>query len=112
MTWPSDRGTIKWTSLMMPEHVEMVQEVFKEQTKEEKPVLDEQQIQDHAFTLEMAIKDNLTVEIKYHNGHNYSYFTVKVVGINTDTKKVSCFDQQKKEEIQLNFYDIFEVTVL
>ncbi|WP_431798931.1 YolD-like family protein [Halobacillus andaensis] len=112
MARPSDRGTIKWTSLMMPEHVEMVQEVFKEQTKEEKRELDDQQIQDHAFALEMAVKDNLTVEIKYHNGHNYTYFTVKVVGVNSDTKKVRCIDQREKEDIQLNFYDIFEVTVL
>ncbi|GGF28051.1 hypothetical protein GCM10010954_28930 [Halobacillus andaensis] len=39
---PNDRGTIKWTSLMLPEHVEMVQEIFKEQEREEKLQLDEQ----------------------------------------------------------------------
>ncbi|WP_101844204.1 YolD-like family protein [Halobacillus sp. Marseille-P3879] len=108
----NDRGTKKWTSLMMPEHVQMVQEVYKEQTRVDKPVLDEQQIQDHAFALEMAMNDNLTVELKYHNGHNYTYVPVKVVGMNGDTKKVSCIDQQEKDDIQLNFYDIINVIFL
>ncbi|GGF15217.1 hypothetical protein GCM10010954_12290 [Halobacillus andaensis] len=36
----SDRGKIKWTSLMLPEHVEMVKETYKEQNKVEKPLLD------------------------------------------------------------------------
>ncbi|MGD7045763.1 YolD-like family protein [Jeotgalibacillus proteolyticus] len=49
----NDRGTIKWTSLMLPEHVEMVKEIYKEQNKVDKPLLDEQQIQDHTFLLEM-----------------------------------------------------------
>ncbi|WP_082234583.1 YolD-like family protein [Halobacillus massiliensis] len=59
---PNDRGTIKWTSLILPEHVEMVQEIFKEQEREEKLQLDEQQLQDNALALEMALKDILTVK--------------------------------------------------
>jgi len=36
-----DRGNIKWTSLMLPEHVQMVKEIWKEEEKVQKPVLDE-----------------------------------------------------------------------
>ncbi|GIP64468.1 hypothetical protein J32TS6_30230 [Virgibacillus pantothenticus] len=39
----NDRVTIKWTSIMLPEHVEMLEEVWKEQEYKEKPILDEQQ---------------------------------------------------------------------
>ncbi|RDW19604.1 YolD-like family protein [Oceanobacillus arenosus] len=40
-----DRGTIKWSSLMLPEHVEMLKELWKEDEKVQKPVLDQQQIE-------------------------------------------------------------------
>lgn len=40
-----DRGTIKWTSLMLPEHVEMLKDMWQEDTKVQKPELDEQTIE-------------------------------------------------------------------
>ncbi|RDW22085.1 YolD-like family protein [Oceanobacillus chungangensis] len=40
-----DRGTIKWSSLMLPEHVELLKELWKEDEKVTKPLLDPQQIE-------------------------------------------------------------------
>lgn len=37
-----DRGTKKWTSIMLPEHVKALRELNAELNKVEKPILDEQ----------------------------------------------------------------------
>jgi len=40
-----DRGTIKWTSLMLPEHVELLKEMWQETEKINKPILDLQELE-------------------------------------------------------------------
>lgn len=67
----NDRGTKKWTSLMLPEHVEALKKVFAEEDNEEKPILDEQQQMEMDMILQLALKDNLTVKIKCYLDHNY-----------------------------------------
>jgi len=37
-----DRGRKKWTSLMLPEHVELLKELWDEENQREKPILEEQ----------------------------------------------------------------------
>lgn len=66
-----DRGTIKWTSIMLPEHVEMLKEVFEEQDHVEKPIIDEQQRMENDLVLQTALHDDLEVEIKYFKDHGY-----------------------------------------
>lgn len=46
MTDIKDRGTKKWTSIMIPEHVEMLRELDSEYYKQNKPILDEYQLQE------------------------------------------------------------------
>lgn len=67
----NDRGSIKWSALMLPEHVEMIKEMWAEDDKKEKPILDEQQINEINMKLQLALHDNLTVEVKYFKDHNF-----------------------------------------
>ena len=57
---PNDRGTIKWTSLMLPEHVEAIQKLWKEDERVEKAILDEQQLEELEFALQRAKSDRST----------------------------------------------------
>lgn len=41
-----DRGTIKWTSMMLPEHVKQLKQDLLDVSKTGKPSLDEQQIEE------------------------------------------------------------------
>lgn len=41
-----DRGTIKWTSLMLPEHVQILKEMWEEDKRMHPPELDEQAMQE------------------------------------------------------------------
>ncbi|MFD2045809.1 YolD-like family protein [Ornithinibacillus salinisoli] len=40
-----DRGSIKWTSLMLPEHVKILKDMEKEDRKIIRPILDEQEVE-------------------------------------------------------------------
>jgi hypothetical protein len=60
-----DRGAKKWTSLMLPEHVEALKAVFAETDVQEKPILDEQQMAEIDFKLQLAITDGLQIETAY-----------------------------------------------
>ena len=59
-----DRGNIKWTSLMLPEHVELLQNFFDE-NKIEKPILSEDKLEEIQYTLEEAFHHKLALAITY-----------------------------------------------
>ena len=109
---PNDRGTIKWTSLMLPEHVEAIQKLWKEDERVEKAILDEQQLEELEFALQRAKSDSLPVEIKHHNGFNYSFFRVKVLFIQKTTNKVKCYDLETKQNVSIQFADIVNVDMV
>ena len=54
----NDRGTKKWTSLMLPEHVEILKKVFAEQSYQTKPILDEQQVVENERILKHALHED------------------------------------------------------
>lgn len=64
-----DRGTIKWVSLMLPEHVELLNETFVEY--KEKPLLDEQKMAEIDQTLKYALEHRAPIETTYYYGGEY-----------------------------------------
>lgn len=64
-----DRGTKKWVSLMLPEHVEMLKEVFIEY--KEKPELDMQEMEKIDETLKWALETEGEIEVTYFDGGFY-----------------------------------------
>src|SRR5690625_4823432 len=64
-----DRGTKKWTSLMLPEHIEMLKEVWEEERRESKPIVDEQQLIENEYILNAALKGDHKVKIEYFADH-------------------------------------------
>ncbi|OIJ13366.1 hypothetical protein BKP35_09020 [Anaerobacillus arseniciselenatis] len=61
-----DRGAKKWSmAMMLPEHVELLRKLEYEMTKVEKPILDQQEIEEVEATLSEAITSNSLVEFTY-----------------------------------------------
>ena len=46
-----DRGSIKWTAMMLPEHVGLLRKLESGQDKVKRPVLDMSQIEDRAISI-------------------------------------------------------------
>ena len=65
-----DRGRIKWTAMMLTEHVQKLREWTNEDDYEERPSLDEFDLQLIQDEIELAYKSKGQVLIKtWNNGH-------------------------------------------
>lgn len=66
-----DRGTKKWTSLMLPEHVKQLRDFFEDEYyKVDKPVLDEQQLEEMNEKIQEAMEYQSLLKFTYYkNGH-------------------------------------------
>jgi hypothetical protein len=64
-----DRGTMKWVSLMLPEHVELLKDVFMERPK--KPMIDEQQMLEIDQNLKYRLKNKVEMVLTYYCQGDY-----------------------------------------
>lgn len=61
-----DRGTIKWTSLMLPEHVQMLKELWAEDDCHARPLLDNQLLDELNRHMNHAIQEHKKVRLIIH----------------------------------------------
>lgn len=100
----NDRGTKKWTSLMLPEHVEILKVLFAEKVYEKKPTLDEQQVMENETILKHAIHDHLMIEIKYFKNHDVQVIQGEVTNIIDDHLWI--------DQLKIYLQDIIEVNYM
>ncbi|WP_373892937.1 YolD-like family protein [Virgibacillus sp. CBA3643] len=89
----NDRGTIKWTSLMMPEQIQLLNEMWEQQDWKEKPDLDGQYIAEINLKIEMALENDLTIEIEYFKNHDYHKIKGKLLGVDVLNQFVQIEDE-------------------
>ena len=73
----NDRGTKKWTSLMLPEHVEMLQKLWAEDKKVPRPSLSQDDFEQMDQIINLALYQNVPVvltayqdeQTKVYQGH-------------------------------------------
>lgn len=78
----NDRGNIKWTSIMLPEHHKLLNEMWAQTEWKEKPILDEQFVAEINLNLQLALEKDLTIEIEYFKDHDYHKVKGKLLGVN------------------------------
>lgn len=100
----NDRGTKKWTSLMLPEHVEALRKMWREMEYKEKPALDEQQLQENEFKLKSALQNKLKARITYFIDHDFEFVEGLIQHIRNNIIYIG--------ETEINFDDILEVDLL
>lgn len=109
----NDRGTIKWTSLMLPEQVELLKELREKRNRKEKPFLDEQQIEQNSFQLMVAHKDNLFIEVKYYHDYDFQHIKGYIDIINYQDKNIKIVEKLGFDDFaRIQFEDIMEVFIL
>ena len=70
-----DRGTIKWTAMMLPEHVKLLREWQTEDTWVEKPQLDEAQLEEINQHVYMAYKQQQQVSVRVWEHKQMTVYT-------------------------------------
>ncbi len=101
-----ERGTKKWTSLMLPEQIQMLEELAAEEERKEKPILDEQMKAEYYIILQEALEFDTSVWIKYYANDDYMIeegYILSMDGVNGIIYM---------EAIPIQFDDIIEVHLL
>lgn len=106
-----DRGTKKWTSIMLPEHVKGLKELHEALNKVPKPILDEQTISENEVKLQMALHKDLTVKLKLYDDGHFIDIKGKILLMDSISKSVR-LDNDVLEQVKIDFNDIVDVTVL
>jgi ABC-type phosphate transport system auxiliary subunit len=88
-----DRGNIKWTSMMLPEHVEMLRQWIKEDQVEPEKELDEQQLEFLNEALHEAVKFHRTVTITYYSRCRYQQITGTIRSCHEQEQTLHLVDQ-------------------
>lgn len=84
-----DRGAKKWTSLMLPEHIEMLKEWERSLNKVEKPILAEDEVLEINRILMHSLMTGEEIVIRQWVEGFFEYISpVKVTNIDVHKKKV------------------------
>ncbi|MCY8167331.1 YolD-like family protein [Bacillus spizizenii] len=104
-----DRGTIKWTSMMLPEHLTQLKQDLIDVSKIEKPSLDDQQIEEMNLLVSEALEFNKELVLKLFNNGFVENVTGRVHYINFEQQKLHVKDQNDNT-VYINMNNIIGVT--
>ncbi len=104
-----DRGTIKWTSLMLPEHLTQLKRDLIDVSKIEKPSLDDHQIEEMNILVSEALEFNKELIFKLFNDGFVENITGRVHFINFEQQKLHVKDQNENT-VYINMNNIIGVT--
>ncbi|MEV9641788.1 YolD-like family protein [Mammaliicoccus sciuri] len=102
-----DRGSIKWTSLFIPEHLELIREWYAEDDYVEKPELDQIDWDNIQETLEVAYKRKCETEVQTWKDGKIIYHQGEIREISVRSKMVLMEDPFGVDRIQVQ--DIINV---
>lgn len=88
-----DRGTIKWTAMMLPEHVKMLRDWTEEDTHMVKPELDEQRLEEMNDMLYLALEEGSELLITYYEHKQHRLLIGHVHHYDQVTRKLHIVDK-------------------
>ncbi|MDZ5712226.1 YolD-like family protein [Jeotgalibacillus haloalkalitolerans] len=97
-----DRGTIKWTSMMLPEHVGQLRDFFEYKYNAEKqPIMDEQMMEMIFLTIQEACEFQQEIELKIFKENRISSITGMVKMI--EYQKRYILIEENADEVKVSF---------
>lgn len=105
-----DRGTMKWSSLMLPEHVELLKEMWQEDHKVTKPALDSQQIEILNAQVLEAFEEKSVISVSiYSDGTVFDQ--VGVITKLDGSKNIITLQSDDSTKLMIAFHDILSITI-
>jgi hypothetical protein len=103
-----DRGRMKWTSMMLPEHVKLLRDWVQEDRYEPRKQLDEQQLELMNAMISDAMEFDQFVTITHYHGKKYELVIGKIHYWDVLEQKLHIVD--RFEEVhKINLGNIFDV---
>ena len=97
-----DRGRIKWTALMLPEHVEMIREWYDKDEQVPKPDLNEDDLQLIQEEVDIALKRQCEVLIHTWRDGAIHAHRGTIEGIDARTRMLIYEDPFKKRRLPMD----------
>ncbi|MRX56588.1 YolD-like family protein [Bacillus idriensis] len=110
LTLIRNRRNIKWTAMMLPEHVKELRAFYLAQTKKEKPELDEQRLSLMEETISEAMGENLELCFTYFQSDDFHLYIGKVHYIDTYRKELRIVDFHE-ETFRLKLENLVDVRI-
>ncbi|REJ25446.1 MAG: YolD-like family protein [Bacillaceae bacterium] len=103
-----DRGSIKWTAMMLPEHVKLLRKYNESLDKVEKPVLDEQKYEEFNEAICEAMEENITLQFTYYQKGEIKKLVGNIHYIDQLKRELRIVDYLTKKHV-LKLGDIIEI---
>ncbi|MBO1515071.1 YolD-like family protein [Metabacillus bambusae] len=103
-----DRGSIKWTAMMLPEHVKLLREYNESLDKVEMPTLDEDQLEEINQKIYEAMEYNKELVFTYFDRGDIKLFIGHVHFIDGLKKELRIFNSHG-DKFFIKFEDILRV---
>ncbi|WP_226671568.1 YolD-like family protein [Metabacillus litoralis] len=104
-----DRGNIKWTSMMLPEHVKLLRTWSETDMYQEKPELDEQQLEQFNEMIFHAMEEHVELIFTYYKNHFFHTCSGYVHYIDPIQQTLRIVDEQTGTRIQLPLQEVIDV---
>ncbi|WP_392454911.1 YolD-like family protein [Chryseomicrobium aureum] len=105
-----DRGKIKWTAMMLPEHVAMIREYIANDGKVERPVLDEWDLRQLEESIGLALAQNADIKLKYWRDGEFHIRGGKIKRV--DATRRLLYVEDPFDTTAYSLEDIIDVTLL
>ncbi|CAH0345632.1 YolD-like family protein [Bacillus sp. CECT 9360] len=105
-----DRGSIKWTAMMLPEHKKMLADLYEEQKHVTKPKLDEQKLEELNDIMRVALGHTLNVKVTFYRHHRFHSVSGQIAKINKLVKVIWVMDDSG-EDHHISFEDILNIEI-
>ncbi|QHS22528.1 YolD-like family protein [Virgibacillus sp. MSP4-1] len=96
-----DRGNKKWTSLMLPEHVEELKKLWEDYEKEPMPVLDEQELEEMNRICVTACKQKQKVRVTVYQDGNRKTREGRIIKLNGQQQTIHFEKAQGTEKLPI-----------
>ncbi len=103
----NDRGAMKWTSLMLPEHVERLRTMKQDHNKRVKPVFDEQFFNELSEKVGKAIKEKYIVIVNVFDEYSEIRVEGRIVSLDSQLRRLKI--ESAGESLWVYFDDILEI---
>lgn len=103
-----DRGTIKWTAMMLPEHVQSLKNLLVDEEKIPKPILDEQEIEEIETIILGAMEFNQSLIFQIYDNGFIKYIAGRTQYIDHINKNFRVTDDEQQVHI-ISFKDLMSV---
>lgn len=103
-----DRGSIKWTAMMLPEHVKLLRKYNESLDKVEKPVLDEQKYEEFNEVICEAMEEDITLQFTYYQKGEIKKLVGNIHYIDQLKRELRIVDYLTKKHV-LKLGDIIEI---